>query len=203
VTGVSGALLRVGGTAVGVLLGSATGVWEVFLSPLYVGRVPLPVAPVLAIATNLGLVWFTYFVTGHKGLALLPGVAWFAVMIISASKTTEGDVPIPGSDWMGLLAVLLGALAWGIAAYRMILVTGTDRAVSGPPSGPGPAPDRPAPDKPAPDRPARDRPAPDKPAADKPVGAGRRPRPGARPSRSGTRPGGRRPGGNRGRGAGA
>ncbi|MEN3307713.1 MAG: hypothetical protein V7603_3915 [Micromonosporaceae bacterium] len=202
-TGVSGALLRFGGTAVGVLLGFATGVWEVFLSPLYVGRVPLPVAPILAVATNLGLVWFSYFITGHKGLALLPGVAWFAVMIISASKTAEGDVPIPGSDWMGLLAVLLGALAWGIAAYRMILVTGTDRAVSGPPGESRPAPDKPATGKPGTGKPGTDKPGTDKPGTDKPVGTGRGPRPGARPSRPGTRPGGRRPGGNRGRGAGA
>jgi hypothetical protein len=147
-------LLRIAGTAVGVLLGFATGVWEVFLSPLYIGRVPVPAAPILALATNLGLVWFTYVVTGRKGPALLPGVAWFAVMIISASKTAEGDLPITGSDWMGLLAILSGALGWGIAAYRMILVSGADPA---PPAPPPPAP-RPPAGKPRPGaRPARGR----------------------------------------------
>jgi hypothetical protein len=153
---VTGVLLRIGGTLVGVLLGFATGLWEVFLSPLYAGRVPVPIAPVLAFATNFVLVWFTHFITRHKGLALLPGIAWFAVMIISASKTSEGDLPIPGSDWMGLFAILLGALGWGIAAYRMILVTGAD-PVTAPPPSPPPATRAPA-DKPKPGaRPKRSR----------------------------------------------
>jgi hypothetical protein len=193
---VKGLLLRVAGTAVGVLLGFATGVWEVFLSPLYAGRVPLPVAPVLAIVTNLALVWFTYFVTGRKGLALLPGVAWFAVMLVGANPTAEGDVPIPGTDWMGLLALLLGVLAWAVAAYRLILVPGADRLI-----GAAAGLDKSA-------RSGADKPAlavPDKPAAvgpDKPA-APRVPRPGARPARTGSRSARRRSGGNRGRAPGS
>ncbi len=115
------ALLRAGGTAVALLLGFATGVWEVFLSPLYAGRVPLPVSPVLAVATNLGLVWFAYTVTGSKGLSMLPGLAWIAAMFMGMVKTHEGDLPIPSTVWMGLLTMFLGALAWGIAAYRLFL----------------------------------------------------------------------------------
>lgn len=167
-----GILLRVGGTAVGLLLGFVTGVWEVFLSPLYIGRVPLPVAPVLAVAGNLGVVWFTYAVTRHKGLALLPGVAWFAALVMCVTKTTEGDLPIPSSDWMGLLVLMLGALAWGAAGYRMILpsmlpppVTPQASAETVVPAG------RTAPEQP---------------------GAGRTPKPGARPARAGRRPGGGR-----------
>jgi hypothetical protein len=154
-------LLRAGGVLIGVLLGFATGVWEVFLSPLYAGAVPLPVSPVLAIGTNLGLVWFTYTVTGRKGFALLPGVAWFAAMLIGATKTGDGDVPIPGNDWMGLAAILLGGLAWGIAGYRLILPTVGPGAAPAPPvvAAPAPAPRAPKPGPKPGARPGSRRPA--------------------------------------------
>ena len=113
--------LRVAGTVVGLLLAFATALWEIFLSPLYAGSVPLPVSPVLAVLTSLGLVWFTRVVTGHNGLALLPGVVWFATMVIAANRTHAGDLLLPGNDYMGLAAILLGCAAWGLAGYRMIL----------------------------------------------------------------------------------
>jgi hypothetical protein len=113
--------LKIGGVLVGLFGGFVTGVWEVFLSPLYAGRVPLPVAPLLAVATNLALIWFTRRVTGVTGLSLLPGVVWFVTMLTAASKTAEGDLLIPSADWMGLVTILVGALAWGIGAYRLIL----------------------------------------------------------------------------------
>ena len=116
-----GVLLRVAGTVVGLLGGFLTGLWEIFLSPPHTFGIILPVSPVLAIGTNVALVWFTKRVTGSNGLALLPGVVWFITMFIGAMRTTEGDLLIPGNDWPGLLAILLGALGWGVAAYRMVL----------------------------------------------------------------------------------
>ena len=50
----------------------------------------------------------------------LPGVVWFVTMFVGTMRTTEGDILLPGNDWPGLLALLLGAVAWGAAAYRMI-----------------------------------------------------------------------------------
>ena len=111
--------LRIAGTVVGVLGGFLTALWEIFLSPPHAFVIPL--APLLAIASNVALVWFTKRVTGRNGLALLPGVVWFIAMFVGAMRTTEGDVLIPGNDWPGLLAILLGALGWGVAAYRMVL----------------------------------------------------------------------------------
>jgi hypothetical protein len=113
-------LLRVGGTAVGLLAGFLTGLWEIFLSPPHTFGVLLPVAPVLAAVTNAALVWFTRLVTGRGGLAVLPGVVWFLTMFVGTVRTTEGDLLIPGTDWPGLLALLVGALAWGATAYRLI-----------------------------------------------------------------------------------
>ncbi|OLE24228.1 MAG: hypothetical protein AUG44_19855 [Actinobacteria bacterium 13_1_20CM_3_71_11] len=114
-------LLRIAGTVVGLLGGLLTGLWEIFLSPPHTFGIILPVSPVLAIVTNVVLVWFTRKVTGSNGLALLPGVVWFGTMLVGAMRSTEGDLLIPGNDWPGLLAILLGALGWGIAAYRMVL----------------------------------------------------------------------------------
>ncbi len=113
--------LRIAGTVLGVLGGFLTALWEIFLSPVSAGGTMLPIAPVLAILTNVGLVWFTKQVTGRTGLALLPGVVWFLTMFGGAVRTSEGDLLIPGNDWPGLVALLVGATAWGITAYRTIL----------------------------------------------------------------------------------
>jgi hypothetical protein len=113
--------LQVAGVAVGLLLGFVTAVWEAFVSPLYAGGTPLPISPVLAVASNLALVWFTRRVTGRTGLALLPGIVWFGTMLVAASKTNAGDLLIPGNDYMGLAAILLGCVAWGIGGYWVML----------------------------------------------------------------------------------
>lgn len=113
--------LRVAGTVAGLLLAFLAALWEIFLSPLYAGRVPLPISPILAVLTSVGLVWFTRAVTGRDGLALLPGVVWFGTMVLAASRTHEGDLPLPGNDYMGLVAILLGCVAWGLAGYRVVL----------------------------------------------------------------------------------
>lgn len=180
--------LKVGGTLVGVLAGFVTGVWEVFLSPLYAGRTPLPVSPVLAVVTTVAIIWFTRRVTGSMGLSLLPGVVWFGTMLIAATKTTEGDLPMPSTDWMGLLTILVGALAWGIYAYRMIVSTRPELAPSArsastrPSRGAVPAQPTPSakptpPGKPTPStRPPAAKPAPGaKPAGGKGGAAGRNP----------------------------
>jgi hypothetical protein len=107
--------LRIAGTAVGVLGGFVTALWEVFLSPVSV------VSPLMAVVGNVALVLFTKHVTGRTGLALLPGLVWFLTMFGGTIKTTEGDLPITGNDWAGLVALLAGAAAYGVTAYRFML----------------------------------------------------------------------------------
>ena len=155
-------LLRIAGTVVGLLLAFLTALWTIFASPLRAGGVPLPVSPVLAILAGIGLVWFTRRVTGHNGLALLPGVVWFGTMVVAASKTGEGDLLMPSNDYMGLVAILLGCAAWGLAGYRIVL------------SRPAPPAGTPAP------APAEAKPAP----AGKPL-PGAKPPPGAKPVAAG------------------
>jgi hypothetical protein len=146
--------LRIAGTVVGVLGGFVTAVWEVFLSPLYVHHVIVPIAPVLAVVGNVALVWFTKRVTGRTGLALLPGLVWFVTMFAGSVRTTEGDLLIPASDWPGLAALLVGAVAWGLAAYRQILAV-PRREPPPPPPAPTPTPAARATRPARPTRPAR------------------------------------------------
>jgi hypothetical protein len=128
---------KIAGTVVGVGLGAMSAIWEVMVSPMHVtiggAIVRVPLATLLAIAGNVGLVWFMRTVTGMLSLAVLPGLAWFAVMFAASTKTSEGDLLITGDNWVGVATILLGAVAWAAAAYLLMFRhqrAGTD--------GPGP-----------------------------------------------------------------
>jgi hypothetical protein len=116
-------LLKVAGVVTGMIGGFLTGLWAIFLSPVYAGTIPLPVSPVLAIVTNVALIWYVRRVTGSLGLSLLPGVVWFATMLIGASGGPGGDALIPSNKYgyMGLATIVVGAAAWAIVAYRQVL----------------------------------------------------------------------------------
>lgn len=134
---------RIGGTVIGIGLAVASAFWEVILSPMRatLGHTSyrIPLALVLAIVGNIGIVWFTHKVTGRIGLAVVPAVGWLAVVLLAARKTAEGDLLVTGDNWVGLLLLFLGCVAWAVAAYRLIL--------KAPRPAPSPAPARPPPAK--------------------------------------------------------
>jgi hypothetical protein len=144
--------LRVAGTLVAVGGAVATALVEAFLTPLYAGTVRLPAAAVLAVVTNAALVWFTYRATGHKLVALLPGLAWMAIMIVAAGRTTEGDIVLAGDNWVAMVTIFAGVGGYAFAAYRLLNAPLPDRLVptaptvpivptaAGPAAGPGVAP---------------------------------------------------------------
>jgi len=115
---------KIVGTVVGLGLGIMSALWEVMVSPMHVTIggtiVPVPLATLLAIVGNIGLVWFMRTVTGRLPLAVLPGVAWFAVMFAASTKTSEGDLLITGDNWVGVTTILLGSVAWAGAAYLLM-----------------------------------------------------------------------------------
>lgn len=125
-------VMRVLGVLVGLGLGAASAVAEAVMTPLYIGSVRSPVAAILALLGNAAIVYFTYVVTRHAGLALLSGVAWLAVMVLALTKTSEGDLIVTGT-WVGGLTFLLGCVGWAGAGYYLIL----RRGGPGPRSGDG------------------------------------------------------------------
>jgi hypothetical protein len=121
--------LRLLGFAVALGLAAYSAVLEAFLTPLYLPQVQarLPVALVVAVAGNLALVWFTVRVTG-RGLAVLgPAAVWVAVMMVAASRTTEGDLVLTSNNWVGVGTMVAGSLAFAAGAYALILGRGVWR----------------------------------------------------------------------------
>jgi hypothetical protein len=123
---------RVAGTLVGIGLAIATAVWETVLSPMHVtighSTFRLPIALLIAVVGNAGIVFFTHQVTGKLGLAMIPAVAWLIVVFTAGTKTSEGDLLITGDNWVGITLILLGSLAWAGAGYWLIVAAPRRRA---------------------------------------------------------------------------
>jgi hypothetical protein len=116
---------KIAGTIVGTGLAAVTGFWAALLTPLHVtiaGSVlRLPIAPVVALVCNLGIFWMTRIVTGRTGLGVLPAVGWFLVIFAAGRTTSEGDLLITGNNWVGVVTILVGALAWAIGPYFTVI----------------------------------------------------------------------------------
>ena len=120
-----------GGLVLAVLLAVALAVLEAFLAPLRVsdlgfsgpgeGNVRIPLALVLALVTNPLLGWFAFTTTGRRFAALLPAGAWCVVWILAAGRTTEGDLLITNDNWVGLLTLFTGPIAFAIGIYVTVL----------------------------------------------------------------------------------
>jgi hypothetical protein len=119
--------ITVGGLVVAVLLALALAVFEAFLAPLRVSdlgfsgpgesNLRIPLALVLALVTNPLLGWFAYATTGRRFAALLPAGAWCVVWILAAGRTTEGDLLITNDNWVGLLTLFGGPIAFAVGIY--------------------------------------------------------------------------------------
>jgi hypothetical protein len=112
--------IRIVGGVVAVYAGLITALLEIVYTPLHAGGWPVPISIPVAVALNAVLVWFGYRATDHKGVALLPGLIWFAVVVIASLRTTEGDLLLT-SGWVQLGTIFGGTLAWGAAAYRLLV----------------------------------------------------------------------------------
>jgi len=128
--------LRVLGTLVGVAAAVVTAVLEAFLTPLWWGEVRVPLAVLLAVLTNLAVLWFTHEVTRSRLLTLLPGIAWMGVMIVLSARTTEGDIVLAGDNWVALGTILAGVAGYAAGAYRIVT---RPPAATGPAGQAGPA----------------------------------------------------------------
>jgi hypothetical protein len=113
--------LKIAGAVVATGLAAVLGVTEAFLSPLRIGTVRIPLSLVLAILLNPPLAWYAVAVTGRKAAAALPALAWSAVWFIAASKTTEGDLVIASGNWVGLMTLLAGPIAFAVGIFAQVM----------------------------------------------------------------------------------
>jgi hypothetical protein len=117
-------LVRAAGVVIAICVAAVTAFWEALLSPLHAtifgSVVRLPIAPVVAIIANVGIFWFGRVVTGRTGLALLPAIAWFVVIFAAGNRTSEGDILIAGNNWVGIVTILAGAVAWAAGVYVLM-----------------------------------------------------------------------------------
>lgn len=97
--------------------GAYSAVVETLLVPLRVGTVRLPLAVLFAAAANVGMIYFARWVTRSRLAAVLPGIAWFAVVMAAGSRTTEGDMVLVGDDLVALALLLVGSAAVAAASY--------------------------------------------------------------------------------------
>jgi hypothetical protein len=115
-TGTPELALRAAGLIVAVWGAVLLALAGAFLTPLRVGDVLVPVSIPLAVAGNLGLIWFVRFTTGWRGLALVPGLVWVAVLLLASGRTSEGD--LIAANWVGPVSLLAGAATVGVTLLR-------------------------------------------------------------------------------------
>lgn len=113
--------LRVLGGVLVVLAAVVTAVLEVFFTPLRLGGYLIGVSALVAVVANVALADFAYRTVGAKWAVALPAVTWFAVLMVAAGSTAEGDILLAGNNWVGLATIFTGSMAFAIVAYRMIL----------------------------------------------------------------------------------
>ena len=115
-------LLRIAGLAVAITATVVTAVAELYLTPLRLGGVPIGVAVVFAGLANWAIAWFAETTTLRRWSVGPPWALWTLAMLIAAGvRTTEGDYLLSGDDWIALVMILVGSLAFAVYAYRMIL----------------------------------------------------------------------------------
>jgi hypothetical protein len=113
--------LRAVGAAVAAWGGLLLAAYGAFITAFRIGPTLVPVALPLAIVGNAALIWFAHRVSGSKFLGLLPGLLWIAVSFVWSSRSTEGDLVLYDSNWVGPAYLLTGAATIGVCAYRMIV----------------------------------------------------------------------------------
>lgn len=100
-----------------VLLGGCavlTGVLSLFLVPLYAGSVLVPVAVVVAVATNVVLPRLARSLVEATTATALPFACWLlTVIVVGVLPRPEGDVVLPGGklQWVSYGVLLGGAIA--------------------------------------------------------------------------------------------
>jgi len=110
------------GWVVAVLAAVLSGLLELFLTPLRLAGVPIGLSILMALVANPAIAWFAVSTTGRRGAMSAPWIMWTVLMLLATGyRRPEGDYLVLGNDWVALVTVLVGSLAFAVFAYRMIL----------------------------------------------------------------------------------
>jgi hypothetical protein len=116
-------------TAAWAVLGVLAAGWlalvEVFWLPLRVDGVLVPLSVLAGVLGNVLIVGAVRRLTGSGALAVLPALAWLAVVVPAMIRRPEGDLIIAGGGDTGV--VNLGFLLLGVVAAAYAV----GRALSG------------------------------------------------------------------------
>jgi hypothetical protein len=114
--------LRAAGLVISLLGTVLSAALELSLTPLRLGGVPVGASILLAAAANPAIAWFAVATTERRWALGPPWAVWTLLMLAAAGvRTDEGDYLIGGNDWVALVMILVGSLAFALYAYRMIL----------------------------------------------------------------------------------
>jgi hypothetical protein len=114
--------IRTAGVVISLLATVLTAALELFLTPLRLGGVPVGLSILLAAVANPAIAWFAVTTTERSWALGPPWALWTLLMLGAAGiRTDEGDYLIGASDWIALVTILVGSLAFALYAYRMIL----------------------------------------------------------------------------------
>lgn len=113
--------IRVFGGVAAVWFGAFSAAVEALAVPLRVGTVRIPVAVLFAAGANVGMMLFARWVTRSRVAALLPGLAWFVVVMAAGNRTREGDLLLIGDDWVAMALLLVGSASVAAGGYFAVM----------------------------------------------------------------------------------
>ncbi len=114
--------LRWFGGILSIVLALLSGVLELFLAPLRVAGVLVGVSALAAVVLNVALAWYAVRVVGRRWAIALPWAAWTLLMFAAAGvRTHEGDYLLAGDNWVGMVVILVGSIAFAGFTYRKIV----------------------------------------------------------------------------------
>jgi hypothetical protein len=118
-------LLRVAGGVLAVIAAVLTATLELLFATARVGGYLIGASVLLAVLANVVLSWFAYQTVGRKWAVMLPAVTWFALMVLAAGGTSEGDILLAGNNWVGIAMIIAGSMAFAVMGFRLITAPAT------------------------------------------------------------------------------
>jgi hypothetical protein len=117
-----GVVAQISGVLISLLAAVFSGAVELLFASWRVAGFLVGASAVFAVVSNLAIAWFAYRTVGRRWAVAPPWIVWTALMFVAAGvRRDEGDYLLSGDNWVGLVMILAGSLAFAIYAYRMIL----------------------------------------------------------------------------------